>query len=277
MPPLPPTLPNLQSKIQNSRSPISLWALDFDGVICDSARETAAAAWRAGMELWPEWRTQPEPPPPVLDGFCLIRPLLETGWQAIPMLRLLADGLPPAAFRDRFPDLIEKVRQRTGRTVPDLVRLFGAARDRWIAAAPDEWLARHRFYPGVADALRGALRSAQLFILTTKQARFTERLLAAAGAPLPPERIFGLETGRSKDELLISLLARPEHRGLTCAFVEDRLEALERAAARPELAAVRLLFARWGYSGEAEQARAAANPRIRTVDLPAFVRNLSGA
>ena len=38
-----------------------VFALDFDGVLCDSAYECAVSAWRAGGELWPDWRV-PEPP-----------------------------------------------------------------------------------------------------------------------------------------------------------------------------------------------------------------------
>ena len=33
-----------------------LWALDFDGVLCNSEPESSASAWRAGLERWPEVR-----------------------------------------------------------------------------------------------------------------------------------------------------------------------------------------------------------------------------
>ncbi len=259
-------------------TPIILWALDFDGVVCDSARETGAAAWRAGRRLWPQDWTAPEPPAAVLDGFCELRPRLETGYQAILMLRLLTNGQSPAAVRADFHGLLEQTLAATGRTVPELVKLFGDARDRWIAADPEGWLARHRFYPGVPETLAAALRNphATVFILTTKQARFTERLLRAAGVDLAAERIFGLETGRKKPEILAELLARPEHAGAECRFVEDRLDALDAAAARPELNRVRLILAPWGYASPDDQARAAANPRMESWPLARFTAALSG-
>lgn len=55
------------------------------------------------------------------------------------------------------------------------------------------WLAPNRLYPGVADALRGAMGDpgADVSIVTTKQARFTHTLLRdLAGVDMPMERIY---------------------------------------------------------------------------------------
>ncbi|MFA4944763.1 MAG: HAD family hydrolase [Lentisphaeria bacterium] len=252
----------------------TFWCLDFDGVLCDSARETGAAAWKAGRTLWPEWPAA-EPPPALLERFRGLRPLLETGWQAILLLRLLEQGTPPAALAADFAAHIEAACQAAGRTVPELVRLFGETRDRWLAEAPEDWLARHRFYPGVAAALTAALAYGPVAILTTKQERFTRRLLAAAGVEFPAARIFGLDRGRSKEATLAELLAGAESATAEFALVEDRLATLERIAERPELAAVRLIFAAWGYSTPAERARAAAQPRIESWPLGRFTAALA--
>ncbi len=249
------------------------FALDFDGVLCDSAGETCAAAWRAGRALWPGWEA-PEPPPAFLARFRELRPLLETGWQAIVLLRLVEEefagqggtdipvcagttcragrparaGGTPAVTPAALADAAERVLAAAGLGVPELVRLFGEARDRWIAADPEGWLARHSFYPGVPEALNAAAaRGCPLFILTTKQERFTERLL---------------------------LGARPECRGLRTVFVEDRVEALERAAEAPGLAGVELRLATWGYCGDA--GAAAAGSRILRWTLPEFTAALRG-
>ena len=253
----------------------TIFALDFDGVLCDSAGETCAAAWRAGRTLWPGWEA-PEPPPAWVDRFRQLRPVLETGYQAIALLRLVeqerrADCLPAASTHPAsatpagnmpgqltaaaFAQSAAQILATTGLGTAELIRHFGAARDSWIAAAPEAWLARHEFYPGVPAALNAAsARGCPLFILTTKQHRFTERLLRNAGVELPSACIFGLETKRPKEDILPELLARPECRGLRMVFVEDRREALDRAAAVPALAAVDLRLATWGYCGEAASA-----------------------
>lgn len=53
------------------------------------------------------------------------------------------------------------------------------------------WLAPNRIYPGVADAMRALMAAHEVYIVTTKQARFTEAILRQmAGISFPPERIF---------------------------------------------------------------------------------------
>lgn len=258
-------------------NPPTVFALDFDGVLCDSAAETCAAAWRAGRALWPGWEA-PEPPSAWVARFRRLRPVLETGYQAVALLRLVEEeqaagaaetALTPAAFAESA----ERIFAATGLGTQELVRLFGEARDQWLAADPGGWLARHEFYAGVPDALNAALhRACPLFILTTKQHRFTGRLLRGAGVDIPADCIFGLEDGRPKERILLELAARPECRGLRMVFVEDRGEALERAAAVPELAAVELRLASWGYCGTARPTEG----RIRPWTLAEFTAALRG-
>jgi hypothetical protein len=35
---------------------MDVFALDFDGVLCDSVAEAAVTAWRGGGKLWPHWQ-----------------------------------------------------------------------------------------------------------------------------------------------------------------------------------------------------------------------------
>lgn len=59
-----------------------LWALDFDGVICDSCGESALSAWRAAEGLWPEMfkaddvKTQKDE---IMEKMRVVRPVVETG------------------------------------------------------------------------------------------------------------------------------------------------------------------------------------------------------
>ena len=78
----------------------NLLALDFDGVLCDSARETAMTAWRAGRTIWPEW--QGEAPAELVERFCTLRPWLETGYQALPIMRMAWEGLTAAQLATDF-------------------------------------------------------------------------------------------------------------------------------------------------------------------------------
>ena len=115
-------------------TPTSIWAFDFDGVLCDSARETGMAGWKGAVKpcflvlhfsyLFSTTLTSSSPlffftpaceglfkdtaPPDavtaLLEQFVLVRPVLETGWEAVLMVHLL----------------------HTGKTVEDLVTTFQA-------------------------------------------------------------------------------------------------------------------------------------------------------
>ena len=50
-----------------------------------------------------------------------------------------------------------------------LVERFGTARDTWIAADLNSWLAPNRIYSGVADVLRNLKQREDVYIVTTKQ------------------------------------------------------------------------------------------------------------
>jgi len=73
---------------------LALLALDFDGVLCDSVRETAISGWKAGAAIWPDM-SDPLPPDELLDAYRLARPIIEVGQEAILVMRLLKDGHDP--------------------------------------------------------------------------------------------------------------------------------------------------------------------------------------
>lgn len=68
-----------------------IYALDFDGVICDSAVETAITGWKAATFVWPDMaNTVPEEKH--IEKFRELRPQLETGFEAIIFMRLIQQG-----------------------------------------------------------------------------------------------------------------------------------------------------------------------------------------
>ena len=250
---------------------MAILVLDFDGVLCDSARETAVSAWRAAAAFWPDEIRGDEPPDDVIQRFVAVRPWLETGYQAIPMIRLVVEGVPEAEFQARFGALCAEVMERLGVSREELVRRFGAARDAWIARDEGDWLSRHRFYPGVLERLDAARQCHAVYIATTKQERFAAALLRGAGVAFPRESIHGLERGRSKEALLGELLSAPGNESRILHFVEDRFATLQRVEQVSDLAAVRLYYASWGYGTPADLERARANDRITVWQLEEFL------
>lgn len=251
-----------------------LYVFDFDGVICDSARETGTSAWRAGGKLWPEWSTS-EPPASFLNRFCRLRPFLETGYQAVGLMRMAAttDFAEGELSSESVVEWIDQLYSALGVSREEMVVLFGRARDEWIANDLRGWLAKHRFYPGLSNLVAELQRRARLCILSTKQERFIHELLAANGLSIPPDCVHGFESGEPKPETLKRLRRECGSEG-AIAFVEDRLETLETVIAASTLKEVKLFLATWGYNTEAQRNRAEAEPRIESISLADMGKHL---
>ncbi|CAE8584308.1 unnamed protein product, partial [Polarella glacialis] len=134
-----------------------------------------------------------------------------------------------------------------------LIKEFGEVRDKWMAKNTESWLARNQPYEGVPDIIDAMMsRGAEVFVITTKQRRFATTLLKDFGLEFPDDHLFALEDG-PKTEVLKSLLAREEYAGKTFHFIEDKLSTLRKVAKDPDLGAVQLHLAEWGYCTEKDR------------------------
>ena len=253
-------------------------ALDFDGVICDSARETGISGWKAAHALWPDDFPEPLPTEEQINAFRKVRPYLETGFHSILLTRMLRDGVPFKEFQNDIQGHFKRIIEQYGLDKQLLISLFGSIRDAWIQEDMEGWLGNNGIYPGVADALNSVLQTGcKVLILTTKQERFVNAQLQHFGVNFPIENIWGLERKRKKEELLAAQLkAKPT----AIHFVEDRLETLLRVESDPALENVKLHYADWGYGTEEHLAVAKSDPHIEVLSLDQFnawLTNLSSA
>lgn len=228
---------------------MSVLALDFDGVLCDSARETGITGWKAAGRLW-EDMAEALPPEQLLNAYCRARPVIETGYEAILMMRLLKDGEDPDELLESFQKRLPETIVRSGTDTERLKGLYGAIRDRWIQEDPQGWLSLSPLYPGTAETLNALPPGIECYIITTKEERFVERLLEHDGVRFDAARIYGLDRRMKKEAVLRELMDR--HQGSPIDFVEDRLGTLKRLSKQPDLASVRLHIACWGYNTAAE-------------------------
>ncbi|KAG8080786.1 hypothetical protein GUJ93_ZPchr0007g6132 [Zizania palustris] len=248
-----------------------LYALDFDGVLCDSCGESSLSAIKAAKVRWPwvfeqvdaameEW---------IVEQMYTLRPVVETGYENLLLVRLLVEIRIPSARKSLVADglsiqeILETWLKLKPRIMSDwdedrdsLVDLFGSIRDDWIKNDLSGWIGANRFYPGTADALK--FSSSEVYIVTTKQGRFAEALLKElAGIELPSERIYGLGTG-PKVKVLQQLQQMPQHQGLKLHFVEDRLATLQNVIKEPALDQWNLYLVNWGYNTPKEREEAEA-------------------
>ncbi len=230
----------------------TLYALDFDGVICDSAVETAMTGWKAAATIWPDM--QGSVPQQLLQQFREVRPMIETGYEAILAMRLLHLTYSTEAIVSDYPNLISMLMTDARVTVDDLKRLFGRTRDAWIANDLADWVAMNPLFENVAAKLRALAAQADWVIITTKQERFVKQILQANQIELADQFIYGLDRNMSKVEVLTELLAANPRQQII--FVEDRLPTLINVARQAALKNVKLVLAIWGYNTVADQDQA---------------------
>ncbi|KAG1354869.1 hypothetical protein COCNU_07G009810 [Cocos nucifera] len=232
----------------------NLYALDFDGVLCDSCGESSLSAVKAAKIRWPslfdgvdssleEW---------IVDQMHILRPVVETGYENLLLVRLLLELQMPSIRKSSIISyLMSKVAD--GLTIEAIL-------NNWLQLKPvimKEW-----------NEDRDAL--IDLF----GRSRFADALLQElAGVTIPSERIYGLGTG-PKVEVLKKLQAMPEHDGLTLHFVEDRLATLKNVIKEPALDRWNLYLGRWGYNTQKEREEAQSISRIHMLDLPDFSKKL---
>ncbi|KAL2478748.1 hypothetical protein Fot_47762 [Forsythia ovata] len=264
-----------------------LYALDFDGVICDSCGESSLSAVKAAKVRWPSLFDGVDPSLEdwIVDQMHIVRPVVETGYENLLLVRLLlemripsirkssvAEGLTIEEILENWFKIKPVIMEEWGENRDALVDLFGKIRDEWMDNDLATWIGANRLYPGVPDALKFA--SSKVYIVTTKQSRFADALLRElAGVIIPPEKIYGLGTG-PKVKVLKQLQNMPEHEGLTLNFVEDRLATLKNVIKEPELDKWNLYLGDWGYNTPKEREEAASIPRIHIIQLSDFSKKL---
>ena len=241
-----------------------IYALDFDGVICDSAIETSITGWKAACLLWPKMPA--EISIDIIDRFKLVRPALETGFEAILIVRLLFEGVSVESLLTDFSHKMDSIIRRDQLDPAQLKQLFGDIRDNWIQEDLDHWISMNPFFEGVSETLQ-SIEPDKCYIITTKQERFVHQILNANNISLSPEYVFGLDRNLSKQQVLVDIQDKyPENEII---FVEDRLPTLINVMNDEQLSSVRLIFADWGYNTEQDKQQA-SDLALNRIDLDTF-------
>jgi len=222
-----------------------IYAIDFDGVICDSALETGVSAWKAALTLWDDFST-PLPSVEMSEKFHQIRPIMGTGYEAILIIRLLNNGETVETIMQNYTGLTQQVMDESMLTIDSLKNLYGETRDKWIEQDLAQWVEMNPLFPGMAEKLQKLTKQGVWYIVTTKQERFVKKILEANQVYLPDENIFGLDRQRKKEDILIDLVNK--HTEATIYFIEDMLPMLCKVLKNEQLTSVKLFFAMWGYN-----------------------------
>jgi phosphoglycolate phosphatase-like HAD superfamily hydrolase len=244
---------------------VKLLALDFDGVISDSAREGFVVALRAYRTMWPGAHlpevADADDAPGLYRAFVDLMPLGNRAEDYAVVLAALEQGHPLAGQSSYDAFFAAQDPAELG----EFHRRFYEVRDAWAARDPDGWLDQMKPYPRIREVLRRHAGEVILAIATAKDRASVGRLLQSYGIDdlFPPERVLDKEAGRSKRGHLEALAARTGTPLPEILFVDDKLNHLGSVRSL----GVGCALAAWGYNGSGEQALArSAGYRVLTLE-----------
>mmetsp|Transcript_53626 Transcript_53626/g.126832 ORF Transcript_53626/g.126832 Transcript_53626/m.126832 type:complete len:374 (+) Transcript_53626:180-1301(+) len=280
-----------------------VFVLSFDGVLCDSVRETSRIAFEVACEQWPEEMGKSDKIKPREAG--VRKSWVEYDWQEYEqdtdggMPRWLQEKLRQLRPVTRSPaDMVlaarlcvsealaakRSLRGQRPLSVGEIVENWEEMRDLLAykyGAAPAELEAKFEsrlaqgasaeaeggdFYDGMVCALRGS--RASLVVMSPRPTELTAQVMEAAGLELDQDRLSLLQVpeGGAADAVAHVIADMPQ-RGVQ--VVTDRLEELRAMASDLRLAQhgrVSLRFAAWGYSTPGQRAAVAGWPRVRAME-----------
>ncbi len=238
-------------------------ALDFDGVIWDSAGECFEVGWRTYRELFGADLSGESNRKRFLAG----RPHARTGHDFFLLLRLLETR--PDVDLERFPfaefvTLREALKEESVEFNTRFYQLRSQYRDEEF----DLWASWQAPYPELIAILdRWESRFEGTALATTKDQASAHALLQSAGRDWP---VFGKEFSLDKEQQIRGIAEKYGVRTEEILFVDDLLENLDQV--RPTGA--HLAMAAWGYNTQESRDEAVAQGNL-VVDFAALEALLS--
>jgi len=216
----------------------TLYFIDFDGVICDSALEGFVSSEIAYTRL----TTGKDPDRCSLtgrDAFYRMRPFIRNGEDFLLLQEYITAGREiysqqefDAALSARGTDRMQQYRDAIYRVRQELV---GNAREYWIHL--------NRIYPEVEPVIRGVVNREQVYILSTKQSDLIAEILSGSGIPWPKDRII-TSLGKTKEEIITERMNAVN--AAQALFVDDQPDHLLSPEASVDLG-ITCYLAAWGY------------------------------
>jgi phosphoglycolate phosphatase-like HAD superfamily hydrolase len=242
-----------------------LLALDFDGVISDSAPESFAVALETYALLRPESkhgsvaaqlfeaRSRPE-----LLAAIVGEPLYRAFLELMPLGNRAEDFAVALGILERGALVSEQADyDREWKSESEAFRAsfherFYQRRAAFAAGAPEAWRSLLSPYPEFIDLLRARSGDVVMAVATAKDRPSVLELLGRYGIAelFSDEFILDKETGVSKRAHLEALAQRSGLGFSEITFVDDKVNHLDDVASL----GVRCALAGWGYNGERERA-----------------------
>ena len=233
--------------------PLPVIALDFDGVIADSARESFDVALVTYSQFYPDsdlaaFKDPFHPGRRILfESFLEMMALGNRAEDYALALKLIEQG---RSVEDQESyDVIFS--EQDPRFLGDFHHRLYENRDRSRNANPEKWCEAVTPFVVFTEILKRRCEDARWSIVTAKDRSSVKLLLASYGLEevFKDSLIFDKSLGRDKRvhlQELKGVVSVPHHE---ITFVDDKLNHLETAA----LIGAKCVLAAWGYNGDREQ------------------------
>ena len=243
-------------------------ALDFDGVISDSAAEAFAVSLPTYVAQRPVKRWAP-----LADA---VQRLSRTDIEQEPLYREFVEGMPLGNRAEDFGVVLhaietgcrledqaayDRARADVGEAFCDDYHVrFYAERTAFRTRSPERWLQLMRPYSAFLEILHARTDDVVLAVATAKDRESVDLLLAAYGVAdlFPADRILDKTAGPDKRAHLSALAERLGLPFREITFVDDKVNHLDSASRL----GVRCALASWGYNGEREHRLAEARGHL---------------
>lgn len=229
-------------------------ALDFDGVLFDSAAEAFVVALRAYRREFEGCRfgADAERDAKLYAGFLELMALGNRAEDYGAALYALEHGIEveDQAAYDAVYQGLPRARLRA------FHKRFYRVRQAFASQDPEAWFAATRPYPGILPLLRKYEKEVRLALATAKDRRSVRYLLQRAGASdlFPEAFVHDKETGVSKCAHIEALAADVGCGADQITFIDDKVRHLLDVSTT----GARCMLAGWGYNGPREQRQARA-------------------
>lgn len=223
-------------------------AFDFDGVICNSAKESYIQALEAYREMGGKIKHSER----VLESFMKGRPLVTKLEQYYALFSMLERN-PRINFENVSAKQFEKENQKHKQQHQQFTERFLHHRRTMAKMKPFEWAKLHKKYFKIDAFIKRVAKNHQVFITTTKDFASVKDLLRHFGIQnIPDSHIFSKDFSNKKTEQLKAVSKKTNVPLSQIVLVEDAVEQVRKARS----IGAKAVLVPYGYSTKRQITRA---------------------
>ena len=241
----------------------NILALDFDGVIADSIHECLFAGYNAyaGLYSMPLVHSLGEIDEDNMHEARRLRNFIRSGEDYVYIQQIIHEKIMvfDQAMWDTF--VAEHADKHD-----EYLQAFYSVREKMSKENPVLWASLSPLFPGVKDVLASFIPQKNLYIITTKRVDYVDLILDANGIQLVQENKIQSVPGKSKLQILQSIITEQSLNPQQIIFIDDQVDTLIKTLP----SGVNCLLALWGYNN-ADQVLRGKQAGIGTLELGEFV------